>query len=65
MKQDWQERLYQADDDELSRGFTRADNACLFCNQRMTDPLAAGQHVKTVHGGTLSALLVWTNPSPV
>lgn len=57
MKQDWQERLYQADDDELSRGFTRADNACLFCNQRMTDPLAAGQHVKTVHGGTLSALL--------
>lgn len=57
MKQDWQERLYQADDDELERGFTREDNACLFCNQRMTDPLAAGQHVQTVHGGTLNALL--------
>lgn len=57
MKQEWQERLYRADDDELQRGYSRHDNACLFCNQRLTDPLSAGKHVQSIHGGVLAALL--------
>lgn len=57
MKNEWQDRLYQANDDELTRGYLREGCACLYCNQRLTDPLAAQQHVKAIHGGPLGALL--------